>query len=167
MAKNSSVNLDITNNSDGFDVSGGTTKRKLSVTGADVTVTGTGSFTYTYPEETCTLAKARPVQTDVTVSRAVNTTYTNGSAVRSIMVMATFRCAVTVAAGNAYAQAKSDSSTPPTTVVSGIVGIEAGVLNENVSVQVCFIIAPSMKYRIDTSVTNGTCVLGKWMEVSF
>lgn len=37
-AKNSAVNLDITNNADGFDITGGTTGRKLTVTSSDVTV---------------------------------------------------------------------------------------------------------------------------------
>ena len=55
MAKNSAVNLDITNNADGYDISGGTTKRKLTVTGADVTLTGSGSNTYTFPSATDTL----------------------------------------------------------------------------------------------------------------
>jgi len=49
MAKQNSVNLDITNNSDGFDVSGGTTSRKLTVTGADLTLTGSGTATVKFP----------------------------------------------------------------------------------------------------------------------
>ena len=55
MAKNSSVNLDITNNADGYDISGGTTKRKLTVTGADITITGSGSYVYTFPATSGTL----------------------------------------------------------------------------------------------------------------
>ena len=55
MSKNSSVNLDITNNADGFDISGGTTARKATLTGADITLTGSGSNTYTYPSATDTL----------------------------------------------------------------------------------------------------------------
>lgn len=55
MAKNSSVNLDITNNADGFDVSGGTSARKLTVTGANVTLTGSGTNVYTMPAATDTL----------------------------------------------------------------------------------------------------------------
>lgn len=55
MAKNNSINLDVTPNADGFDVSGGTTARKLTVTGADVTLTGSGSNTYTMPASSDTL----------------------------------------------------------------------------------------------------------------
>lgn len=55
MAKRNSVNLDITNNADGFDISGGTTPRKLTVTGGDVTVTGSGSATITFPSSSGTL----------------------------------------------------------------------------------------------------------------
>lgn len=36
-------------NADGFTVGGGTTQRDLTLTGGDVTVTGSGSDTYTYP----------------------------------------------------------------------------------------------------------------------
>lgn len=56
MAKQNSVNLDITNNADGFDVSGGTTVRKLTVSGADVTITGSGTATMTFPSTSTTLA---------------------------------------------------------------------------------------------------------------
>lgn len=56
MAKNSSVNLDITNNVDGFSVAGGNTKRGITVTGGDVSVAGGGGFTYTFPSASGTLA---------------------------------------------------------------------------------------------------------------
>ena len=55
MAKNSSVNLDITNNADGYDISGGTTKRKLTVSGADVEIAGTGTAVITFPSVDSTL----------------------------------------------------------------------------------------------------------------
>jgi hypothetical protein len=50
MGKQTSVNLDITNNPDGFDISGGTTARKLAVTGGNVTFVG-GNATYTLPSD--------------------------------------------------------------------------------------------------------------------
>lgn len=102
---------------------------------------------------------------DVSSSRAKDTTYTNG--VYSILVMATFRCIVTTLGGNAYVQAKSDDTTPPTTVASGKTGIEVGLLNEDASVQIVFVVAPGKKYRIDSSATNGTVTLGKWVEIPF
>ena len=63
MAKQSSVNLDITNNPDGFDISGGTTLRKLSVTGGDVTIAGSGGATVTFPTTSTTIAGLGIVQT--------------------------------------------------------------------------------------------------------
>lgn len=69
MATNSAVNLKITNNADGFDVAGGTTARKLTITGADITVTGSGTNVYTYPASTDTL-----------VGRASTDTLTNKTA---------------------------------------------------------------------------------------
>ena len=56
MAKQSSVNLDITNNPDGFDISGGTVIRKISITGGDITVAGSGSATLTFPTTSTTIA---------------------------------------------------------------------------------------------------------------
>lgn len=53
--KNNSGNQDFTNNSDGWDLTGGTTRRKLTVTGADITVTGSGTNTYTFPATSATL----------------------------------------------------------------------------------------------------------------
>lgn len=99
-------------------------------------------------------------------ARALNTTYTN-SGTGSLMVIATVRSAITLAAGNAYVQGKSDSSTPPTTVASGLVGIQAGLLNEDNTFQITFIVAAGMKYRLDSSVTNGTTTLGSWYEMTF
>lgn len=55
MAKNNASNQDYTNNADGWDLSGGSTKRKLTVTGADIILTGSGSNTYTYPAASDTL----------------------------------------------------------------------------------------------------------------
>lgn len=66
MAKNNSSNQDYTNNADGWDLSGGTTKRKLTVTGGDMTLTGSGANTYTFPASTDTL-----------VGRASSDTLTN------------------------------------------------------------------------------------------
>jgi len=54
--KNSAVNLDITNNADGFDISGGTTVRKLTLSGANIAMVGSGTNVYTFPAATCTLA---------------------------------------------------------------------------------------------------------------
>jgi hypothetical protein len=83
MAKNSAVNLDITNNADGFDVSGGTTPRKLTVTGAAITLTGSGTNVYTMPAATDTLVgrASTDTLTSKTITNANNTvsaaTFTN------------------------------------------------------------------------------------------
>ena len=53
--KQNSGNQDYTNNADGWDLSGGTTIRKLTHTGGDMTITGSGSNTYTFPAVTATL----------------------------------------------------------------------------------------------------------------
>jgi hypothetical protein len=61
--KNNAGNQDFTNNADGWDLTGGTTRRKLTLTGAGVTLTGSGTNTFTFPASTCTLAGLSIAQT--------------------------------------------------------------------------------------------------------
>src|ERR1035437_11147992 len=56
MATNNSSNQKFTNNADGFDLAGGTTARKLTLSGADVAVVGSGTAVITFPVSTATLA---------------------------------------------------------------------------------------------------------------
>ena len=63
MAKQSGVGLDINLNADGYDAAGGTTKRKLVVTGADITLAGSGTNVYTFPNFTCNLMGLANAQT--------------------------------------------------------------------------------------------------------
>lgn len=53
MAKRNSGNQDFTPNADGFDMTSGTTPRKLTLTGGDVTITGaaSGGLTYSFPTQ--------------------------------------------------------------------------------------------------------------------
>lgn len=63
MATKNAINLSATVNADGFEVSGGTTPRKITLTGGDVTLTGSGSQTYTMPASTSTLASLTLAET--------------------------------------------------------------------------------------------------------
>jgi hypothetical protein len=63
MATNNSGNNRFTNNSDGFDLAGGTTVRKLTVSGADISVVGSGTNVYTFPTSTSTLASLSLAET--------------------------------------------------------------------------------------------------------
>jgi hypothetical protein len=63
MAKQNSVNLDITNNADGFSIAGGSTSRTLGVSGADITLVGSGTATLTFPTTSTTLAGLGITQT--------------------------------------------------------------------------------------------------------
>ena len=107
-----------------------------------------------------------PRQINQTASRALNTTYTN-TGIGSMLVQATFRAIITLAAGSSTVQGKSDDSTPPTTIATGLVGIQAGLLNEDNTFQITFIVSPGKTYRIDSAVANGTATLGTWFESSF
>jgi hypothetical protein len=55
MSQNS-ANQKFKNNADGFDIAGGDTERKLTVTGGDVEIEGSGSAVITFPATTSTLA---------------------------------------------------------------------------------------------------------------
>lgn len=76
MAKRNSANQDFTNNADGWDQSGGTTSRKLTVTGADVAITGSGTNTYTFPSAADTL-----------VGRASTDTLTNKRVTQRVLAL--------------------------------------------------------------------------------
>lgn len=56
MAKKNAIGSDYSNLGDGWDMAGGTTIRKFTVTGADVTVTGSGSAVHSLPAATSTFA---------------------------------------------------------------------------------------------------------------
>lgn len=54
--RNNAINLSVTNNASGFDMAGGTAPTKITVTGSDVTLTGAGTATITFPSSDATLA---------------------------------------------------------------------------------------------------------------
>lgn len=55
MARNTGINLDANPQADGYKIGGGTSKRTLTVTGADITLTGSGTNVYTFPGSTSVL----------------------------------------------------------------------------------------------------------------
>lgn len=75
MSNQSAVNLKIDNNSDGFDVTGGTTARTLTLSGANVSIVGAGTSVYTFPASTDTLVgrASTDTLTNKTIAGASNT----------------------------------------------------------------------------------------------
>lgn len=61
MPTNNSSNNEFINNADGYDLTGGTTRRRLRITGADITMTGTGTNVYTFPTTASTLSRTTKV----------------------------------------------------------------------------------------------------------
>lgn len=74
MARNNSSNQDYTNNADGAQIEGGTVKRILKWIGANITLTGSGTNTYTMPSATDTLVGRDSVDTltNKTISGTTN-----------------------------------------------------------------------------------------------
>jgi len=77
MATQNSNNLIVTNLADGYDVSGGTTARKLTLTGADITLTGSGTNVYTFPAATDTLVGL--ASTDTLTNKTIDANGTGNS----------------------------------------------------------------------------------------
>jgi hypothetical protein len=137
MAKQSSVNLDITNNPDGFDISGGTTLRKLSVTGGDVTIAGSGSATVTFPTTSTTIAGLGIAQTfsalqsfSVGISAAGATFSGNISAPNIVNSLNGFTGAVQVTGSGAILQTVSGTTTTfearlSTATVTGVASFDS------------------------------------------
>lgn len=104
--------------------------------------------------------------TNITASRALNTTYTNSDPTRTLQIKVGVRCQITLATGIAYAQSKSDTATPPVTISSPIVGIQAGLAGEDNNFEIVSDVEPSKKYRVDsTTDANGTVTLDSWFEM--
>ncbi len=85
MAKRNSSNQDYTNNADGWDLTGGTTPRKLTVSGGDVSIAGSGSAVITFPASTATLATLALTETlsNKSFSTALLPSITDGAAIGS------------------------------------------------------------------------------------
>lgn len=81
--KRNSSNQDYTNNADGFDLSGGTTARKLTVSGADISIVGSGTNTYTFPDHTSTL---QAVGDDITTDAILENTPDNGVTIDGLSI---------------------------------------------------------------------------------
>lgn len=79
MATQNSINSVFTDNSDGFLIGGGTTERDLTVTGANITLTGAGTNVYTFPSATSTLAALTLAQTFTATQTFAPAARTTGS----------------------------------------------------------------------------------------
>lgn len=142
MAKNNSSNQDYTNNSDGWDLSGGTTKRKLTVTGGDMTLTGSGANTYTFPASTDTL-----------VGRASSDTLTNKDLSSSTNIMPTNKLA--------YVTITSDFSTASTSSVqvtglTATVTVPAGNRSVKITASVAVAYNSNANANVEINIWDGT-----------
>jgi hypothetical protein len=72
--KRNGGNQDYTNNADGFDIAGGTTVRKLTVSTSDINLVGGGAFTHTLPSRTTTLLGTADTPTVISVGSSFTST---------------------------------------------------------------------------------------------
>lgn len=135
MAKQNSVNLDITNNSDGFDVSGGATSRKLTITGADMTLTGSGTATIKLPTVSTNLAGTSIVFTPLD-NQPPGTNYATMDSRNAIMIL------------------DFDASTDESAIFVGVIP-QGMILSSGVVVRIIW---------MATSATSGSCRWGAQIE---
>lgn len=108
----------------------------------------------------------RPVITDETAARAVNTTYTSGG--RPILVIVSITCTKTAAADRAYATGLIGPGTPPVGAMqrSGFIEL-GGSASQKAHFALIFVVTANTNYRVDSSVVGGgTVVLLSWVEVT-
>jgi len=105
------------------------------------------------------------IPVDQTASRAIDGTVYTNTASSNLFVTVTARCIIDTVADVANIQAFSDTAANPITASSGIVGIEGGLLGEDISVQLSFIVRPYEKYKVVSTLSAGcSATLGKWFE---
>ena len=108
MAKQNSVNLDITNNADGFTMAGGTTPRSLGVSGGDVLLVGSGSATLTFPTTSTTIAGLGVAQTFTAQQQFSAGISASGSTFNGTLTttgLVTFNSGISASAGSSFSNA--------------------------------------------------------------
>jgi len=108
MAKQNSVNLDITNNADGFSIAGGSTSRTLGVSGADITLVGSGTATLTFPTTSTTIAGLGITQTFTALQQFSAGISASGSTFNGTLTttgLVTFNSGISASAGSSFSNA--------------------------------------------------------------
>jgi len=116
MTKRNVFNSDFTYNADGFDITAGTTSRCLSVIGGNVTLSGGGNYSYTFPAADSTL-----YGTTVTPITATNISATSLSStnVYATTITSTTTCATNLSAGTGVYATTITATTLSGTTLSG------------------------------------------------
>jgi hypothetical protein len=96
---------------------------------------------------------------NVTAVRSLDTSYINSNS-RSLEIFVTAKAQITADNGSAVFFGNSTTGQ-----LSGNTGIEHGLLNETVTKQIAFIVAPNSEYTVNSSVSNGSVTLEDWREI--
>jgi len=97
---------------------------------------------------------------NVTAVRSLDTSYINSNS-RSINVFVTAKAQITADNGTAIFFGNSTTGQ-----LSGKIGIESGLLGQNDTSRLIFVVAPNSDYTINSSANNGSVTLEDWREVS-
>ncbi|MDD3813312.1 MAG: hypothetical protein PHZ02_01590 [Desulfocapsaceae bacterium] len=96
---------------------------------------------------------------NVTASKSLNTLYNNYNS-ESMEVFVTARVQISLGGGIGYFWGNASGN-----YASGKVGIESGLMSEDNTLQLVFIVPPNSNYTVDSSQTNAVVTLEDWREV--
>lgn len=113
MTTRNSSNQIYTNNADGWDLSGGTTARKLTVSGADIGIVGSGTAVMTFPATSATIARTDAGQsfTGTQAFSTITTTTLNGNTFTTGTYTLTGAAGKTLTFNNTITLAGTDATT--------------------------------------------------------
>ncbi len=98
--------------------------------------------------------------------RAANLQYTNSNNTNSLLIQVTLLANTTTGGSRAVGWCMADSSSPPATRISGQIGINNGMVNEEYIEQLTCVIPPAMNYAINTSTyPGGNLTWTDWREI--
>ena len=83
----SSINLDITPNADGYSIGGGSTERTFTISGSNMTISANGNAVFTYPTQSAIIAGTNVINNFTTDQAISGTLFLNsGSSLPPISI---------------------------------------------------------------------------------
>lgn len=177
MATQNASDQNYANNSDGWQLAGGTTARQLTVTGANITLTGAGTNVYTFPATTDTLAAIAATQTltNKDVSSSTNT-FPSGFCVQMVSTNSTAEASGTTVIPNDNTipqntegdQYMTQAITPKATTNNLLITVRAFVSNSAVNDLIMALFQDSTANALAACMTfQGTAGVGNLLMITY